>query len=280
MAGRILAVAVALATVAPASASTINVLWYTGGVEAFGNSSGVASYQTGINNLAASAPSFTVGNSWNVTYWSSGPMPAGSYNVLVTASSEGGWSSYPNYTPLITAAPAHGDRVMVTGQDADWHYLNYPGPTAFNGPKGFLIDAINWAGSGTGLGEVFLSPGNSVLGALLTPAEFLALGADFGTTNNVVIPPSEASFPINEGLTTAGLSNWSTSAHDVWHGSDTAVWNGINTDGLDDQYVTLVSAATADLPTTSTPEPATVTMLGMGVASLFGYGWRKRKQAA
>jgi hypothetical protein len=28
------------------------------------------------------------------------------------------------------------------------------------------------------------------------------------------------------------------------------------------------------------PVPPTVTMLGMGIVSLFGYGWRKRKQAA
>jgi hypothetical protein len=78
------ALVVALALVAPAPAATLNVLWYTGGVDAVPNESGVANYQTGINNLAASAPTapISVHNTWNVTYWNgTGSVPAGSYNV-------------------------------------------------------------------------------------------------------------------------------------------------------------------------------------------------------
>jgi len=41
---------------------------------------------------------------------------------------------------------------MLTGQDADWHYQNYPGPTSFDGPQGFLLDSINWQGAERALG--------------------------------------------------------------------------------------------------------------------------------
>ena len=57
---------------------------------------------------------------------------------------------------------------MVTGQDADWHYINCPGPRNFDGPQGFLLDAINWAGSGTGMGAVFLGTQSAITSPGLT----------------------------------------------------------------------------------------------------------------
>lgn len=260
------------------AAGTVNILWYTGGTVPTGGS-----YSSYINNLVSQEqnPLYNVSgsvNTWNVTFWSGGAMPAGSYNVMVSASQEGGWNAYPNYSSLVSAAPALGNRVMVTGQDADWHYMNFPGSTFFNNPAGFLIDAINWAGSGTGMGAVFLSNPTSVLASLgLTGLGVHGFGSD-----SVVIPVSEASFPINLGLTSAGLSSWSTSAHDSWSGYDTSKWNGINLDGSDlSQAVTLVSASTAGGGTGGAPEVTSTAALLLGAfAGLCGISRRVRNNKA
>src|SRR5438105_549649 len=150
---RLLLIAVLVVALSGIStASDINVLWYTGGANNF-NPEG---YNGDVLNLAAAAPGAPGANTWNVTFWSGGARPTGDFNVLVVASPIGGWSANPTYGALSASFPTLGDRLMLTGQDADWHYMNSPGPANFNGPKGFLLDGINWAGSGTGMGAVFL----------------------------------------------------------------------------------------------------------------------------
>jgi PEP-CTERM motif-containing protein len=258
-----------------AQAGTVNILWYTGGTE----NSGPGTYESGISGLVSQALSAS-GNTWNITFWTGGAAPSGSFNALVVASDLGGWSTFPDYTALqnaLTGGLTLGDRVMVTGQDADWHYLNSPGPTTFDGPQGFLIDSINWAGSGSGLGAVFLAKAN-------TDGSFLAgLGTESSdTTDNVVIPAAFSSFPINQGLTTTGLSNWSSSAHYSWDSVNTSLWTPININGDDGLAVTLVSAGTASGGTggtggtVATPEPASLTLLGIGAFSFVGYRLRRR----
>jgi len=254
-------------------ASTINVLWYTGGVE----SGSPGTYVAAINNLVAQEenPLFnTTGsvNTWNVTFWAGGPMPAGSFNTLVTASPQGGWVTYPDYTSLTSSvtAASFGNRVMLTGQDADWHYQFGPGSSSFDGPAGFLIDAINWSGSGTGMGGVFLGgPGFSY-------SMFAGSGTDVGGDNTVVIPGADATFPINTNLTSPGLSNWNTSAHTSYDGYDSTKWTGINIGpdlGLDAAgnpiAITIVTAATASGATTP-DSGSTLTLLGGVILALAG----------
>ena len=237
-----------------AVSATLNVLWYTGGVGT--NPGGVNEYFNKIGTLASGAPSWSPNRSWNVTFWESGPVPPSPvpYNVLVVASSVPEWYTRPNFSALNAAISSHAininpaeNRVMLTGQDADWHYLTSPGPTNFNGPRGFLHNAINWAGSGAGMGLVllgqdldFASPAFGFTG--FTPLDI----AD----NDVVIPASESSIPLHNFLTGAGLSGWATSIHSQFQSStlDTTQWHGITTatSSPTANYVTIVSTPFAN----------------------------------
>ncbi len=250
---------------ASAFGATLDILWYTGGIVPTGGT-----YQSYVNNLVSQEenPLFNVSgsvNTWNVTLWSGGAMPGGTFNALVVGSREGGWSAYPDYTSLTSAvtSASFGDRVMLTGQDADWHYMNSPGSTNFDGPAGFLIDAINWAGSGTGLGAVFLDTG-------LEGTIFSGTGTNLGGSDTVNIPGAFSTYPINLGLSSSGLSNWGESAHQSFSGANTSLWTAINVNGSD-VPITLVSAATASGGTKGSGVPdssSTALLAGLGLAAL------------
>jgi len=267
-----------------AQASTIDILWYTGGV------TNAPDYKASFNALAGSSPG---GNAWNITFWDSGSIPAGTFNTLVVASQIGGWTSSPNYAALTTSGlteASFGNRVMVTGQDTDWHYLNHPGNgttgQVFDGPRGFLTNAINWSGSGSGMGAVILA---ADAGFNL----FSGLGTEGGGGEDVRIPAAFTGLPINTGLTSAGLSNWGESSHQSCTGTDTTMWAQINVLGTScggdsspnpaagscSDFVTLIKAAEAGGGLGApVPEPSTLVLLGTTLAGFSARAWRKRRK--
>jgi hypothetical protein len=254
-----------------ANASSINVLWYSGGVQ-----SADSNYKGDVGGLSAPGAGDPTPANWNITFWDSGPKPSGTFNVMVVASPQGSWSSSPSYTAADAASLAFGSRVMATGQDADWHFTNTPGPTNFDGPRGFLRDSISWAGSGTGMGLVMLGgpePFSSFYGFDTT------LGSSSGSSNTVVIPPAFSAYPINTGLTSSGLSNWNTSAHDDWLAPDLTKWTGINTDG-GTGFVTLVTDGGTGGISGGVPEPSTWAMMILGFAGVGFMAYRRKSQGA
>lgn len=210
------------------NAATIDVLW----------TSGSAAYNDNIVELAGEASTFDPDGDgaldWNLDFWdaSGGAAPIFSnYDVLVVGSTcnftgtgncsgSGFYGNGVFVDDIITESSnieaARGSRTFISGQDADWHDLNNR-QDQDDGPKGFMINAVNWAASGTGLGIVSMTDriGGFNNGWWTATGSFLAdeVAAFSYGSNTVDIGAGQENFPINEGLTSAGLSNWGTSSH-------------------------------------------------------------------
>ncbi|MEM6374735.1 MAG: VPLPA-CTERM sorting domain-containing protein [Pseudomonadota bacterium] len=287
-----------------ANASTIDVLW----------TSGNSAYDTDIQTLASQAATFDPNSdgalSWNLKLWTPGESVSfADYDVLVIGSScqtsplatnsgncsgSGFFGTGVQIGNVLTnkagIEAARGNRTFLSGQDADFHYTRdlTPGPNVDNGPKGFLINAVNWAASGTGLGIVSMTDRiNNNLGWWTNDNSFLKdeLGTApfFVNSETVNIGPGQGGFPINEGLTSAGLSNWGTSSHACFE--PVTGYTAININGSATSTgcaVTIVTTAGAGGDTGGgdtvdvVPLPAAAWMMIAGLAGLFGL---RRSQA-
>ncbi len=269
-----------------ANAASLNVLWY-GQTDA---------YNAKISELAAQAPTFDPEGDgsldWNLTIWNpqdSAPNFS-DYDVLAIGTGGGAWGLDFDPTGILNnkeaISAARGNRTFLSGQDADAHHNGNPGPRP-NGPLGFLVNAVNWAGSGEGMGIVTLPDGWSPTQDprnrrwWLNDRSFLKDELEgyvsYFEDDSVVIPTETSEFPVNEGLTTAGLSNWRGSAHAAFD-KNIPGYLSINDAGSRPGYaVTIVTASEADggtggQETESVPEPGSIFGLfllgGLGVRSV------------
>ena len=268
-----------------ANAASLNVLWY-------GHTN---AYNANISELADLAPTFDPEGDgsldWNLTIWN--PQDAApnfsDYDVLAigTGSKAGEFDFDPtrifNNKEAISAV--RGNRTFLTGQDADVHYTRAPGPRP-NGPLGFFVNAVNWAGSGEGMGIVVLPDGHGGANSPSTRQRWwlnensflkneLEGYVSYFNTDSVVIPTETSDFAVNEGLTTAGLSNWNVSAHAAFD-KNIPGYLSINDAGSRPGYaVTIVTASEADggtlgRETEKVPEPGSI----FGLFLLGGFGVR------
>ncbi|NEQ75858.1 MAG: PEP-CTERM sorting domain-containing protein [Okeania sp. SIO2C9] len=273
-----------LFTATAANAASLNVLWY-GQTDA---------YNAEISELAALAPTFDPEGDgsldWNLTFWNPlDPTPDFSdYDVLAIGTGGGAWGFDFDPTGILNnkdaISTARGNRTFLSGQDADAHYSGQIGPRP-DGPLGFLVNAVNWAGSGEGMGIMALTDGwyptadSRNRRWWLNDRSFLKDELEgyvsYFLEENVVIPTETSDFPVNEGLTTAGLSNWHQSSHAAFN-KDIPGYLSINDAGSHPGYaVTIVTASEADGGTLgeqpeSVPEPGSI----FGLFLLGGFGVR------
>jgi Calx-beta domain len=223
---------VGLANVAVANGATIDVLWYTYGAP----TSLYRSQVLDLANRAATMPE-SAKVQWRVTFFGpTDPAPTfANYNVLVIQNAEGFRTgptpTDPNLSPdyagilnnKLAIEAARGDRTLISGSDADFHAIRgdsgncvpVNGCFLYDGAVGYVVNAINWAGSGQGMGVVSFYHGelaggfwwnhpNSFLSAELT-------GRYSAARDNQ--PPVLADLPLNRSLTPTGLSNWTNAFH-------------------------------------------------------------------
>ena len=270
-----------------ANAASLNVLWY-------GQTDG---YNTKMSQLAAQAPTFDPEGDgsldWNLTIWNPQDTAPNfsDYDVFVigTAVKVGNFFDFDStgiFNNKEAISAARGNRTFLTGQDADSHYTG----SRPNGPLGFFVNAVNWAGSGEGMGIVALTDGVGPHHPIsrdwwLNDRSFLKDELEgyvtYFDTDNVVIPTHTSDFPVNAGLTTAGLSNWVTSSHAAFNKSIPGYLSINDAGSLPGYAVTIVTASEADggtggQETERVPEPtSTVAIVGLAIA-LFGYKPKRR----
>lgn len=288
-----------LLTTTAAFPTTISVLW-TAGTDA---------YNANIEELAVEAsshdPSGDGALDWDLTLWDHTVDPTPdfeSYDVLVVGSTVLnnnffglGVSAAGVLANEAAITAARGSRTLLTGQDADWHDLNNR-PDRTNGPGGFMINSVNWAASGTDLGIVSFVSSYNAFGSAgnwwIDEDSFLSdeisiTDVTFPADNSVFLGDGQDDFAVNEGLTDAGISNWSTSSHAAF--GDIAGYDGINfaDDDSGGLAITIVTAGLAggstgggDDPDVSVvPLPGAAWLLLMGLGGLAGVKRRAAKSA-
>ena len=297
----------------PATASVLDVLWYT-------YSDPQSTYRSELLKVAALASTDPLGhaNTWNITWWEAGtPAPNMSgFEVLVTHSGEGFESgapgapppgyNLPNFTTLLQSGgviqAARGDRTAIVSSDLDYHSVvrasgqniaagcdphgQAPDCDFFNGARGQLTNLIDWAGNGHGMGVVALFDGEFLPGGYWWDKEGSFLKTELqGSSHPFRIPgrrelrenfplltAAEAELPLNQNLSSLGLSKWTWAYHGIFTEIPDGFVSGLSSSTYPGKSVVLISAATAyGALTSAVPEPGAGWLL---MAGLCGLAWR------
>ena len=284
-----------------AHAASINVLWYTY-ADPLSEYRGATS---GINDIASRAPTYPEGSglSWNLTFFdnNSATPDFAAYDVLVTAGgaafrtgAPGGALATPNYDAILNnqsaISAARGERTIISGSDADFHAIRgdtgqcaaFAGCGYWDGARGYLVNMVNWAASGNDLGIVALLDGefpaladrwwqksNSFL------HDELAGRVQYFRDNAPVISPAADAYPLNDGLTSLGLSDWRNSFHAGF--IDVPGYTGTVFSSLRPGVpVSIATSAFVSAPTAPVPLPPALLHLLLGLVVLAPRGLKTR----
>jgi hypothetical protein len=152
--------------------------------------------------------------------------------------------------------------------------------------SGVIFSTSSALGNGSffNIGSVFasgpavLSSQNQTVGVaniLITlPEAVTAVALDYGTFGG-----SNVTFTLSNGDNVTQPSSGSGYAVSQFYGvTDSTPFTSVLVTSSD-SVLNLNNVSFTDAAETVAPEPATLTMLGMSIASMAGYGWRRRKMA-
>ncbi len=227
----------ALGAASACAQNSVKVLWYR-------YASPTSHYVVFARWLALNAHLYkqSSGLRWDLTFFGpEDPAPDFTrYNVLVIESGEAFRTgpnrnadadrAAPDYRGILrnksAIAAARGERTFISATDGDYHTLRGDSGSMppdvpserWDGARGHFINAVNWAGSGKGLGIVAWCdcefPGSPWW---QHPDSFLrsdlAGRVKYFHDNAPQIPANATKLYLNHGLTNLGLSNWHVSFH-------------------------------------------------------------------
>lgn len=292
-----------------ARADTINVLWYTWADPASEYRNG------GLSAIAADAASNaqSAGNTWAITQWGMGDaLPSlDNFDVLViesgapfrTGTTSPYWPTSSAYAGILNnksaIEAARGDRTFLTATDADFHAIRgdsgncaaFSGCAVWDGARGHLINAIDWAGSGNALGIVALLninefDQNPYISGLPASERYWWDNSDsflydelhgyfrtITSSNTASITAAAADLALNEGLTSQGLSEWRNSFHGEFL-DDTPNYSEVVDSAFNTGYayamasVDTVGGGRGGSDSNDVPEPTSAALLLLGVAMI------------
>jgi hypothetical protein len=229
-----------------AAEASIDVLWYSYAHD-------TSDYKRGVERIAGGARKLTAeeGPEWNLSWFGPGSAAPdfSEYDVLVIHSAEPGRTGpagsedrmVPDYSGILgnktAIESARGSRTFLSGSDADLHAVRgdtghtrifVPDYKAWDGASGHVVNAVNWAASGSGLGIVAWYHGEGGPQGYwwahedsFLKSEVEGYITDFAKDmpgegrreNTPVVSAVVSRDPLNRGLSTQGLSNWQWSFH-------------------------------------------------------------------